>query len=151
MTMCRDKYIECSLGCLSAVFVELDIKHAACPLLALLLDLNKSATSKMADRLTMQMLTETLKLLIASLDAVTRHSPELQAKAMKLLVQLMVVCAQPEARQRHLALSPLISQTMTLLATGKYGAALRATLLSLSPTSRNVLQASLFTRSIKYT
>ena len=94
----------------------------------------------MADNLFMQMLTETLKLLISGMDAAAKHSSGLQSKAMELLVQLMVVCAQPGARKRHPALAPLVSQTMTLLATGRFGAVFRAALLSLSPASRNTLQ-----------
>ena len=88
----------------------------------------------------MQMLTETLKLLITGMDILARHSSELQPKAMELLVQLMVLCAQPGSREMHPALVPLVSQTMTLLAAGKHSPAFRTALLLLSPASRNTLQ-----------
>ena len=97
------------------------------------------------------MLSETLKLLMTSMEAVARHSSELQLEAMKLLVQLMIVCAQLWARERHPALGPLVSQTMMLLASGKCGAAFRSALLTLTPASRNTLQVRLFVRIDKST
>ena len=86
------------------------------------------------------MATETVKLLLASLDLLDKHQPSLQPQAILLLVQVLVLCATNGFTKRSAVMRALIPQTMTLLASGPRSTAFRTALLSLSPKARTALQ-----------
>ena len=88
------------------------------------------------------MVTETLKLLLRGLDLARAVDSTLQAGVMRLLIDLLVLCSRPRERDLLVSLKALVTQTMTMLATGKHSAVFRSVLVSLPPGSRQKLQVN---------
>ena len=98
----------------------------------------------------LQIVTETLRLLIVNLDTIARQGTGLQASCMLLLVQVLVLCATPTKAEQPASLKQLVPKTMTLLASGPHAAAFRAALPMLSAKTRNTLQVGRSNLSLIY-
>lgn len=79
-----------------------------------------------------------LKLLLCGLDLT--NEPDLQTKAMRLLIQVLVLYAHLAEGEHSETFKALVSQTMTLLAGGRHSAVFRSVLITLPTGMRQKLQ-----------
>ena len=88
-----------------------------------------------------QVTSETLKLLNSSLPLAAQAGSAAEAGLVDLLAQLLVTCAAPEnGGKGHPMLKELVTRLMSVVAAGCSGAAFRAALTSLPAQSRQRLQ-----------
>ena len=88
-----------------------------------------------------QVASETLKLLNSSLPLAAQAGSTAEASLVDLLAQLIVACAAPSnGGEGHPMLKELVTRLMSVVAAGHSGAAFRAALTSLPAQSRQRLQ-----------